>query len=300
MIFTIAIPTFNNASTIEATLESCVNQKFDDTFEVLVVNNNSTDDTEEILSKYDKKIRIIKNDETVSMYKNHNICLQKAKGDYVIFCHSDDQLLPDALKKYHDILKTRNYPERYVLWGRSMFRDYYQVWEKGGFYLNEIASGIQALKAFNWGGITPSGTCYAREPFCEIDGFVEVNHKLAPSDYVTMWKLTMNYFEFEMADRLFFIRQAASSASGADFNRENIIDSMTDAIQSLKYNIPHSTFNSLLKYIKCLPDIHPRLATVLIKNKLIEKNIIKRKFIKLIIKNPILIRDKEVRRVILS
>lgn len=300
MIFTIAIPTYNNASTIKATLESCVNQNFDDTFEVLVVINNSTDNTEDILSKYDKKIRIIKNVETVSMYKNHNICLQKAKGDYVVFCHSDDQLLPDALKKYHDILKKRNFPQRYVLWGRSMFRDYFPNWEKGGFHLNEIASGIQALKSFNWGGLTPSGTCYARKPFCEINGFVEANHKLAPSDWVTMWKLTMNYFEFEMADRLFFIRQAASTATGADFNRKNIIDSMADAILSLKDNIHLSKFNSILNYIKKLPDINPRLAIVLIENKLIEKNIIKPKFIKLIIKNPFLIRKKEVRKVLFS
>lgn len=300
MIFTIAIPTYNNASTIKATLESCVNQNFDDTFEVLVVNNNSTDNTEDILSKYEKKIRIIKNDETVSMYNNHNICLQKAKGDYVVFCHSDDQLLPDALKKYHDILKKRNFPDRYVLWGRSMFRDYYHIWEKGGFLLNEIASGIQSLKAFNWGGLTPSGTCYARKPFCEINGFVETNHKLAPSDWVTMWKLTMNYFEFEMADRLFFIRQAASTAAGADFNKKNIIDSKADAILCLKENISPSTFNSIIKYFNNFPDINPSLAIVLLKNNFIEKKKIKRKFIELIIKNPFIIRNKEVRKIILS
>jgi len=294
MIFTIAIPTYNNASTIEETLKSCISQNFDDTFEILVVNNNSTDNTEKILSRYDEKIRIIKNNETVSMYQNHNICLQKAKGDYVIFCHSDDQLLPDALKKYHDILKKRNYPERYVLWGRSMFRDFYYSWKAGGYLLNQVASGINSLNAFQFGGLTPSGTCYSRLSLLSIGGFTIVNHKIAPSDLVSLWKFSINYFEFEMADRIFFIRESASTASGQDFNLLNVKKSLLDAIQCLFKELTIDQQAAILNHFQHSEFYSPRIFNILISLHLVDKKIIRRKTVKYLLKHPFAYRRKEV------
>jgi len=62
MLFTIAIPTFNNENTILTAIKSALNQDIDIEYEVLVVNNASTDLTlEKIKSIKSSKMRIINN-----------------------------------------------------------------------------------------------------------------------------------------------------------------------------------------------------------------------------------------------
>jgi hypothetical protein len=61
------------------------------------------------------------------------------------------------------------------------------------------------------GGLTPSGTCYSRESFLELGGFVNVDIMLAPSDITTMLHLALNGFSFEMIDEMIFIRRGAST-----------------------------------------------------------------------------------------
>ena len=103
-----------------------------------------------------------------------------------------------------------------------MFRDYFVNWERGRFHFNQIASGQNALGIFLWGGLTPSGTCYSRKEFLNIGGFLVRINTLARSDYVTMWELVLDNFEFEMSDRIFFRRQFASTASGTQYIEKEI------------------------------------------------------------------------------
>jgi len=236
MIFTVAIPTYNNVNTIEKTLQSCLNQTYSDEFEVLVVNNHSTDGTGTILDKYSDRIRVIENEKTVSIYENHNICLQKARGDYILYCHADDELLDDSLEKIYSILQKRGFPQRYVLWGRSMFRDFFPTWEKSGLPLDTLLSGMHSFSVFLTGGLTPSGTCYSRKSLSESAGFFVVNHPLAPSDTITYWKLIFNNFEFEMSSRLLFKRMHASTATGSGRSFDNRVEALIDAINVFKLN----------------------------------------------------------------
>lgn len=298
MIFTIAIPTYNNARTIHLAIESAINQKFEDKFEILVLNNNCTDNTSEVLVKYQNRINVIKNEVTVSMYENHNLCLKYSKGDYVVFCHSDDQLLPDALIKYYNILAKRNFPNRFVLWGRSMFRDFYPSWNNGGYLLNQIASGINSLNAFQGGGVTPSGTCYSRESLIEANGFVNITHKLAPSDFVTLWKLAINHFEFEMSDRIFFIRKYASTASGSDYNSKNIIESLKDSFTSLINELTTEQKETIFNHFQFSNFFNPTIFNILISMHLLNKNIIRKKTIKMLLHHPYAIRRSEIRKLL--
>ena len=86
MLFSILIPTYNNEKTIAKTIESALHQDYNGDFEVVVVNNASTDSTLSIIQSYnDSRIKLFTNETTVHMYENHNICIRKAQGDYVIF-----------------------------------------------------------------------------------------------------------------------------------------------------------------------------------------------------------------------
>lgn len=236
MLFTIAIPTYNNEKTILKTIKSCINQNFDDEYEVLVVNNASTDNTKKILqSLVDLKIRIIENKENVSLFENHNICLKEAKGEYVIFCHSDDELKIEALKILKEKLRSRNYPKRYIIWGQSMFRDFYEYLKQFNVLYNTIISGERAIQIFAIpNGLTPSGTCYSRKSLLEIGGFYKMKTRTTPSDWTIMLNAALNEFEFEMLDRLLFVRKFASTAIGR--NNKEIKRDIKDAFSEFLEN----------------------------------------------------------------
>lgn len=69
MLFTIAIPTYNNASTIRNAVDSALNQDYNQEYEILIVNNASTDSTLDKLSDYtDSKVRIVSNERTVDLF----------------------------------------------------------------------------------------------------------------------------------------------------------------------------------------------------------------------------------------
>jgi len=214
MLITIAIPTYNNASTIAKTVESCLQQTDLDDVEVLVVNNSSTDDTEDVLKKYNgfSKLRVLKNSQTASLYENHNICLSQAKGKYVLFCHSDDYLDLNAVKILKSKIKSRGYPDRYIVWGYSLFRDYYYNLQRANIRTNQLFAGSIAVYPFLEGGLTCSGTCYSKD-MMDLGGFFVCDHKVAPSDGSTMVYLAMNGYRFEMMEDVILFRFHASTAT---------------------------------------------------------------------------------------
>jgi len=228
-LFTLAIPTYNNEKTIEKAISSCLDQKTDASYEILIVNNASSDNTGNIIEQYkeNKKIRIVTNDETVTLFENHNVCLENAFGKYLIYCHSDDALEDHAITTFAKKLEQRSYPKKYVLWGHSMFRDYSKQYvKKAGFSINEMLTGEYAPLAFMYGGLTPSGTCFSRESFLEMGGYLKTTHKVAPSDMTSMIYLAMYGFRFEMTDEMVFKREDASNAIalGLDSYLEEIDD----------------------------------------------------------------------------
>ena len=125
MLFTIAIPTYNSENIIADALRSALNQNYKNHYEILVVDNCSTDKTVEKVKAFNSKtIRIVVNNTNIGLFGNHNKCLENAKGDYVLFCHSDDVLTENALTILDKHISSHDFPSKFVIWGRSMFRDY--------------------------------------------------------------------------------------------------------------------------------------------------------------------------------
>ena len=95
----ICIPVFNMVDTIERACISALGQKYSN-FEVLVVDNCSTDGTyEKVSSIKDERLRVVRNSENIGAYGNHNECLRLAKGEWVKFLHGDDDLMLNCIKK---------------------------------------------------------------------------------------------------------------------------------------------------------------------------------------------------------
>ena len=214
-LITLAIPTYNNEKTIANTIESCINQVTDIPYEILIVNNASKDGTGAVIERYldNDKIKVVNKPETVTLYDNHDACLEHGLGEYIIYCHSDDILEEHAVETFSKKLKARNYPKKYIVWGHSMFRDFSQKFIKyAGFSYNEVLVGEYAPLAFLYGGLTPSGTCFSRESFLSYGGYLPTTNPQAPSDMTSMILLAMNGFKFEMIDDMLFYREHASTA----------------------------------------------------------------------------------------
>jgi len=97
VFFSIVVPTYNRAHLISATVESVLNQTYKN-FELLVIDDGSTDDTESVMQKYiSDKVRYFKkeNGERGSC-RNYGTAL--AKGDYINWFDSDDIMLPNHLE----------------------------------------------------------------------------------------------------------------------------------------------------------------------------------------------------------
>lgn len=95
----ICIPCYNHAHFLAQAIESVLAQTFAD-FELVIVDNCSTDRTAELVSSYaarDRRIRYLCNETNVGARENLNRCLQAARGEYVKILCADDLLAPDSL-----------------------------------------------------------------------------------------------------------------------------------------------------------------------------------------------------------
>ena len=86
----IVIPSFNHASYIQKAIESVNSQEYKN-WEILVIDNNSTDSTVEILSgDFFKNIRVMSINNGGIIAKSRNFGIKEAKGSWIAFLDSDD------------------------------------------------------------------------------------------------------------------------------------------------------------------------------------------------------------------
>lgn len=97
----VCIPTYNYGEFISDAIESVLAQTFTD-FELIVVDNCSTDGTKEIVTRYagvNSKVTYHRNELNFGMVGNWNICLEYARGEFVKILCADDVLEKDCLEK---------------------------------------------------------------------------------------------------------------------------------------------------------------------------------------------------------
>jgi glycosyltransferase involved in cell wall biosynthesis len=98
-LISVIIPTYNHAHFLKEALKSVLDQSYTK-FEVLVIDNHSTDNTEEmVLSFSDPRIRLLKIHNKGVIAASRNLGISKANGSLVAFLDSDDYWFPDKLKK---------------------------------------------------------------------------------------------------------------------------------------------------------------------------------------------------------
>ena len=104
----VIIPAYNAEKYISECLNSVLSQDFED-FEVLCVNDGSTDKTEDIINSFNNSKVILINQKNIGASISRKNGLLKATGDYILFLDSDDILEEHALKSlYENAIKNKS------------------------------------------------------------------------------------------------------------------------------------------------------------------------------------------------
>lgn len=101
-LISVVIPTYNRRRYVVESLESVLHQSFGD-FEILVVDDGSTDGTEEVLRPYGDRIRYLRQ-ENRGAAAARNLGIRSCRGRCVAFMDSDDLATPQHLEKLYDFL----------------------------------------------------------------------------------------------------------------------------------------------------------------------------------------------------
>ena len=107
----VIIPVYNVEEYLEACLDSVICQTFTD-IEVICVDDKSTDTSLDIINKYsqrDKRVKCIQNKQNHGLSFTRNVGIKAAKGEYIFFLDSDDEIVKDALEKLYKIANAKNY-----------------------------------------------------------------------------------------------------------------------------------------------------------------------------------------------
>ena len=89
----VVIPTYNRAKLVQEAIESVLGQNGDFQFEIIVIDDGSTPETEQALRPYQKRIRYVWQ-ENAGLNASRNRALKLATGDYVALLDDDDLWLP--------------------------------------------------------------------------------------------------------------------------------------------------------------------------------------------------------------
>ena len=110
--YSIIIPLYNKGDYIVNTVQSVLQQSFSD-FELIVVNDGSTDNGPELLKEIEDARLTLINKENGGVSSARNLGIAKASGEWITFMDADDIMYPFALETYENVIQ--NHPNYDVI-----------------------------------------------------------------------------------------------------------------------------------------------------------------------------------------
>ena len=173
------MPSWNTARWIKESIESVINQTYQD-WELIVVDDCSTDNTEEIVKSFkDSRIRFFKNEVNSGAALTRNKAIKEARGEWIAFLDSDDLWTEDKLSKMVSFMKENNYSFAY--------HEYVKIDEEDN-PLNIYVSGPKVVtkrRMYNYG--YPG--CLAFIYSAKVHGLIQIKDIKKNNDYAILLKL---------------------------------------------------------------------------------------------------------------
>lgn len=141
----IIIATYNFGRYIAEAIESILHQIFTD-YEIIVIDDGSTDNTRDVVKRYGDKIRYFYH-ENIGAVKSRMRGLNESKGTYIATLDADDIWLPDKLKRQVEILEA--YPHLDMLFSDFINFKKHGFYEKSFLDINKVFRAIPTISISN-------------------------------------------------------------------------------------------------------------------------------------------------------
>ncbi|CAN5266819.1 hypothetical protein BH23BAC1_BH23BAC1_47980 [soil metagenome] len=245
-LISVIITCYNHAHFLAESIESVLNQSYK-VWELLVIDDGSTDKTAEVAARYPQAKYIYQ--ENAGLSEARNTGINNSQGKYIIFLDADDRLLPDALSLGHEAMET--YPGSGFVFGGYHFIDGEGVASGGGKrcdismeknpYLGLLRSNFIGMHA---------AVLYQKESLLKAGGF---NPKLkACEDYEVYLKIASSQPVHYHNNIIAEYRKHGENMTG---DPSRMLKSSLSVLKSHKPNIPDKreykeAYQSGLKYWK--------------------------------------------------
>lgn len=230
--FSLIIPAYNVEKYIKKCLDSVLDQTYNN-YEIIIINDGSTDNTSKILESYksNKKIKII-NQENKGLSNARNTGVSNAKGDYILFIDSDDFIEKELLEILNKTIKDEDlirFQIRILDETNKIIKEYKEE------TFNNL-NGIEAFNKLSKYNLVELAVCYAYKK----DTFLKNNYKFEEKTY---------HEDFGLIPYIIISSKKVTSINYIGYNylqRKNSIMNNTDYEKEIKKS------NDVLKHYKNL------------------------------------------------
>jgi glycosyltransferase involved in cell wall biosynthesis len=229
----VIIPVYNGQEYIAATLETVFAQTFRD-FEVIVVDDGSTDRTEAILERFGDKISLLKNSHR-GPASSRNLGLEVSRGSLIAFLDSDDLWLPKKLERQVSI--AGSHPEYGIITSDMAKFDASGIVQPSCAVLRPpISSGyvLEELLFDNW--IGTSCAMVRRECFEKAGKFADDSIALGKDDW-NMWMRIAAHYPIYYLDEV-LVHYRVHPQSFSDQPPEKLLAGWLTQLDWLEESIP--------------------------------------------------------------
>ncbi len=209
-LISIITPTYNCGSFIAATIDSVLAQTYEN-FEMIIVDDCSTDNTKDVVNKYtdtDKRIKYYCLEVNSGAAVARTEAMKLAEGEYMAFLDSDDIWTPEKLEKQLKFMKDNDYA--------FTSTDYEQIDEEG----NSLNRVIKTVKKISYNRLLldcPVGNSTVMYNVEKMGKFEVPNIRKRNDDALWLQMLKKEKYIYGMPETLMLYRIRKNSISGNKF-----------------------------------------------------------------------------------
>tara|TARA_B100000886_G_scaffold339584_1_gene305516 strand:- start:821 stop:1744 length:924 start_codon:yes stop_codon:yes gene_type:complete len=194
-LVSVVIPTYNHAFFLKKAISSVIGQTFKN-FELIIVDNKSTDETDEVIKSFtDPRIKVLKVENNGIIGLSRNFGIENSKGNWIAFLDSDDYWYEDRLEKI--FFKSKNFTQYDVISTNEI--SYNEITgKKKKLYYGPLKDGDYRSLLLYGNRLSPSGTVVSKKflqnqnlKFNEEEKFITVE------DYDLWLNLSFNKAKFK-------------------------------------------------------------------------------------------------------
>jgi len=226
--YSIIITAYNYEKFIKECIDTCLNQSKEISFEVIVVNDGSTDSTCDILDQYDHELLSCYTIQNSGIEKASNYGFKKAKGEYLIRVDADDLLHKDFLYEMNRVVENED--------ASFYYSNYYIIDNESVITSTTELPSFNEKEIMERGDFLATGSVYQKSVLEKVGFYNEdVKNSGLENYHLIVDLLSLGLKGKHVKSNLFFYRRHSLNLS--ELRREKIIQYGIDLFKQKKLGI---------------------------------------------------------------